>query len=273
MKQLRANDIDWHYEEWGDAAQPTLLLLHGFTGSSQSWAEFVKLLKPEQRIVAVDLPGHGKTPLPDKSFSLSQLADALAEFILGLKLAPVVLLGYSMGGRIALHVALQYQELLSALILIGASPGIADLDERKKRKRLDNLLAESIRQKGMEWFADFWEQQPIFATQQRLLLDQRARVRTQRLKSNPEGLAYALEQWSPGCQENLLPKMSELNIPILLLAGEQDSKYRKQNEKILTQFPKLATNIIVPNAGHAVQVEQPEVTAKLINIYLQKIRK
>lgn len=265
--QLRVKEVDWHYAEWGDADGQPLLLLHGFTGSSQSWSSFAKLLGSQYRIIAPDLPGHGKTSLPAQRLSLWEFAAALGEYIARFSESPVSILGYSMGGRIALHLALKHSSLINKLILLGASPGIADATERSTRKAQDAALAEAIRERGIEWFVDFWEQQPIFKSQQSLPTELRKRLRDQRLQNSPEGLVYALECWSSGEQENLMPRLSELTLPVLLMAGELDSKYAATNQQMQKSIAE-AKRVTIPAAGHAAYLEQPERIAAEIKTFL-----
>jgi 2-succinyl-6-hydroxy-2,4-cyclohexadiene-1-carboxylate synthase len=271
---LKSGGIDWHYEESGDPNGEPLLLIHGFTGSSQSWEGFIELLAPGYRIIAIDLPGHGKTSSPkNKDWPLPRLADSIVEFIRALKIQKAIVLGYSMGGRVALHLVLHLPSLIRALVLIGASPGIADAQERQARWEGDCALVAKIRERGIEWFSSFWEQQPIFQSQVRMSEEKREWLRKLRLANDAENMAFALEQWSPGRQENLLPLLSEIEIPMLLLAGERDEKYRAVNHEIKKHAIQAdAVEITVPAAGHAVHIEQPEATALIINDFLQRIR-
>jgi 2-succinyl-6-hydroxy-2,4-cyclohexadiene-1-carboxylate synthase len=231
-------------------------------------------LAPGYRIIAVDLPGHGKTPLPeDQEWPLTRLADSVAEFALALGIKQAIVLGYSMGGRVALHLVLQHPSLLSALVLIGASPGIADANERQARWERDCALVVKLRERGVEWFADFWEQQPIFQSQARLSAEKRALLHRLHLDNDAEHLAFALEQWSTGRQENLLPRLHEIRIPMLLLSGERDAKYCAVNEQ-MEQHAEHADviRIAIPDAGHAAHFEQPESTARILNDFLERIR-
>jgi 2-succinyl-6-hydroxy-2,4-cyclohexadiene-1-carboxylate synthase len=226
------------------------------------------------RIVAVDLPGHGNTPLPGvKTLSLLQLADSLADLLGKLFRIPAIILGYSMGGRVALHLGLQHPDLIRALIMIGASPGIQDEDDRAQRARQDVALANAIRDQGIEWFAKFWEQQPIFASQQSLPDQVRRTLRSQRQNNSPEGLAFALENWSPGRQAYLLSELTRLSSPMLLLAGDSDKKYCTVNQLIEKSAGQAeVTRVEIPRAGHAVHLEQPEAAATVINDFLKKIQ-
>jgi 2-succinyl-6-hydroxy-2,4-cyclohexadiene-1-carboxylate synthase len=272
--QLEAGGINWHYEESGDPNGEPLFLIHGFTGSSRSWDGFVELLAQDFRKIAIELPGHGDTPLPvEKEWSLPRLADSIAEFVRVLEIQNTIVLGYSMGGRIALHLVLMHPPLSRALVLIGASPGITDVQEQQERWERDCALAEKLRERGIEWFSSFWEKQPIFQSQARMSEDKREWLRKQRLANDAENLAYALEQWSSGRQENLYPWLSKIEIPILLLAGERDEKYRAINHEIKRHAVQADTvEITVNAAGHAAHIEQPEATAQFINDFLQRIR-
>ena len=216
-----------------------------------------------------DLPGHGATPVCAE-LSLWQLADALARLCRTLTEAPLVIGGYSMGGRIALHVLIRHRAALQAAVVLGASPGLADDAQRATRRRDDDALAARILAEPSEWFAEYWQRQPIFATQHTLPPDVQAMIRAERLACNRAGLATALRNWGTGVQENLLPPLSELDVPTLLLAGELDPKFCASNATLTALMPRSRLAII-PGAGHAAQLEQPARFAAIVRRYLSEL--
>jgi 2-succinyl-6-hydroxy-2,4-cyclohexadiene-1-carboxylate synthase len=265
MSDFSASSIDWHVQWHGDPQLPVLVFVHGFAGSANSFADLLPYLDDHFHMMLIDLPGHGRTPLPsERDITLAQLGSALGQLISNAAEEPANLCGYSMGGRIALHTALYAGEMVRSLALIGASPGIVDRKEREERKQSDRQLARDIREKGMEWFADYWGALPMFATQNNLAEPIKRRLREARLTNDPEGLAWALEHMSTGMQEDLHPKLFELQCPVLLLAGSQDKKFCRSN----WGFEEHAkgnvqvSRVEVHGAGHAAHIEAPDIVAE-----------
>jgi 2-succinyl-6-hydroxy-2,4-cyclohexadiene-1-carboxylate synthase len=162
MMRIRVDGVHFNVEQTGDG--PSLLLLHGFTGSCDTWSTFVSSLGRHFRMIAVDLPGHGHsdTPAdPQRNRDLLALLDWLG-------MDRISLLGYSMGGRIALHLALAAPDRIRALVLESASPGMPDPADRAARRKADEDLALVLEHEGLETFVDRWERQSLFASQARL---------------------------------------------------------------------------------------------------------
>lgn len=244
---------------------PPLLLLHGFSGSSESWAPHRAALGAYFRTISVDLLGHGSSEVPSDParFGIEHtVADlqALCEVLL----SPLPeggrerfgLLGYSMGGRVALHLALAWPEQVGALVLESTSPGIADPEERAKRRRGDEELAEFTERKGVAAFTRRWEALPLFASQRALPLPLRHQLREQRLRNTPRGLAHSLRGLGAGVPPPVHDRLGELTMPVLLIAGALDERYRAHAEAMQAVMPR-AELAIVPDAGHTVHFEQP----------------
>jgi 2-succinyl-6-hydroxy-2,4-cyclohexadiene-1-carboxylate synthase len=229
---------------------PALVLLHGFTQTRQSWRRTVQALQGRYRAIAPDLPGHGQSDQRTASFA------ATTAYVRALQ--PDILAGYSMGGRIALHAAFAIKP--GRLILIGASPGLAGDDERAQRRRADDALADRIEQIGIEAFATEWGAQPLFADQPERV---RAAAYADRLRNTPHGLATALRGLGTGVMEPLWERLPGLDLPVTLIAGERDEKFRAIAEQMLERLPR-AELTIVPGAGHAAQLERPELVAAAI---------
>jgi 2-succinyl-6-hydroxy-2,4-cyclohexadiene-1-carboxylate synthase len=205
------------------------------------------------------------------------MADAVADLVSllddHLYLEKVALLGYSMGGRLALHFAIAHPERLWALVLESASPGIESEEERRARVESDNALAGSIERDGLEAFVDRWQAQPLFASQQKTLSTRaRERQRQQRLSCSPLGLANSLRGMGAGRQEWLLPRLQGFDVPALLLAGEHDEKYRGLLDRMQ---PALARgrSLVIPDAGHAAHLEQPGIFARNVIHFLADVPK
>jgi 2-succinyl-6-hydroxy-2,4-cyclohexadiene-1-carboxylate synthase len=221
-----------------------VVLLHGFTQTGRSWAPVVAQLGERYRCFAPDLPGHG-----DAAERRPASFDAVAAYLAALPFDSFVLCGYSMGGRLALDAALRHPGRVERLILIGASPGIADDAERERRRRADLELAGRIERIGVEAFADEWAAQPLLATQTRGVA---AAAREDRLRNTAPGLAAALRGMGTGVMTPLWDRLGELSMPVTLVAGELDQKFRAIAEQM-----GVGELVVVEGAGHAVHLEQP----------------
>ena len=179
-------------------------------------------------------------------------------------------LGYSMGGRVALHLALAAPERVASLVLEGASPGIADGDERRQRQEADWALAARIEREGIGPFVDYWEALPLFASQRRLPDGVQAGLRAGRLATVPLGLANSLRAAGAGAQEALHERLGALAMPVLLIAGEWDEKYRQLMGEMAGYLPRPRMAII-EGAGHAAHLEQPERFATAVAGFLESV--
>jgi 2-succinyl-6-hydroxy-2,4-cyclohexadiene-1-carboxylate synthase len=173
-------------------------------------------------------------------------------------------LGYSLGGRVALHYAVAAPERVAALILIGASPGIPDEAERRARREADEALARDIERDGVAAFVDRWERLPLFASQATLPAEVRASLRAQRLRNSPTGLANSLRGMGAGSQPSLWDRLPGLHVPTLLIAGELDAKYCDLARKMAAAMP-AARLALIPRAGHAAHLEQPAALATAVH--------
>jgi 2-succinyl-6-hydroxy-2,4-cyclohexadiene-1-carboxylate synthase len=240
----------------GGAMRDALVLLHGFTQTRQSWRRTVAALAGGRyRALVPDLPGHGlaaaRRPV---SFA------ACTAYVRALASDGFALAGYSMGGRVALYVALALPELVERLVLIGASPGIADDGERAARRRVDKALADRIETIGIEAFAAEWDAQELFAGQDERV---RAAAHADRLRNTPAGLAAALRGLGTGAMPPLWQRLSELAMPVTLIAGERDAKFRDIAERMAAAIPGCRIEVVV-GAGHAVQLERPDAVAAIL---------
>jgi 2-succinyl-6-hydroxy-2,4-cyclohexadiene-1-carboxylate synthase len=247
---------------------PPLVLLHGFTGSRATWTPLRGALARRWRTIAVDLPGHGASPAP--TGDLRALAAALVGVLDRLDLGRAHWLGYSLGGRAALHVAVAHPERVDGLVLESTSPGIAQALARRERIRSDTLLADAIRRDGLDAFIERWTAQPLFATQRRLPDDVRARERAIRATNTADGLAAALLAFSPGRQEPLWSRLPEVGARTLLVAGARDPTYRAHAEAMAARMPHAAV-AVVPDAGHTVHLEDPVAFTAAVDAFLAAV--
>ncbi len=236
-------------------APETIVLLHGFTQTGRSWEPTIAALGERYRALAPDIRGHGAAADARPVDVASVQADVLV-------LAPerFALAGYSMGGRIALSLALAAPARISRLTLVGASPGLADPAERRFRQAADEALANRIEAEGIEAFASYWSSLPLFADQPAAVAQA---AHATRLAQSPAGLAAALRGLGTGVMEPLWDRLPRLTIPVALIAGERDTKFRAIAERMAGLLPDAEVHV-VPHAGHAVQLEAPQTVAALL---------
>lgn len=270
MTRIAVNGVYFNVDIMGEG--PSLLLLHGFTGSSAAWHPHLDAWR-EFNTIAVDLLGHGASdsPADPERYRMERCTNDLVALLDGLGVERTAVLGYSMGGRVALHLALCAPERLWALVLESASPGIEDTSEREERVRSDETLAERIERDGLERFVAYWEAQPLFASQSRLPSTARDELRRQRLSHDPRGLANSLRGLGAGRQQPVLDRLAELRLPVLLITGALDTKYCELAQSMAARLP-CAQFEIVPEAGHAVHLEQPETFSAAVRAFLNRYR-
>lgn len=265
--RVTLGDVTYGYMEQGEGE--ALLLLHGFTGSSASWARVLPELAERYRVIAVDLLGHGVSDAPAEAerYGMVPVAADIAALLDYLDIARAHLLGYSMGGRLALYLALLWPERWRSLVLESSSPGLAAAEERIERAAHDKELASFIEAKGIEAFVDYWEQLPLFASQQRLPAALQGKYRRRRLQNRPAGLAGSLRGMGTGVQPSQWERLDELALPTLLIAGALDEKFVAIAQKMARVIPG-ATLAMVPGAGHTVHLERPEMYLRIVGEWL-----
>lgn len=256
MSVIQANGINFHVEDHG--AGTPLVLLHGFTGSSASWSSLSRELVARHRVVAIDIIGHGASAAPtDPSrYDFEQAVLDLAEATARLGIARAAWLGYSMGGRLALAMAVRHPERVSALILESATAGIQDEQERQQRAEADLALARRIEESGVEAFVEEWERLPIWASQRALPAEVLHQQREIRLHNRAIGLANSLRGMGQGAQPPYWDRLNNIEAPVLLIAGALDRKFVGIAGQMGVRIAD-ATLAVVPDAGHAVHLERP----------------
>jgi 2-succinyl-6-hydroxy-2,4-cyclohexadiene-1-carboxylate synthase len=237
-----------HLEQDG-AGQP-LLVLHGFTGSARAWDGVRPELRQHARLVIPDLVGHGKSAAPDDPdlYTVECAVGELLRALDDLAIERLSVLGYSMGGRVALHLAVTAPDRVTSLLLESASPGIEDERERAVRMASDEALAQRIETHGVAAFVAEWEHQPLLALAEHVPPEVRAAQHAQRLDNNPRGLANSLRGMGAGRQQPLWSALPALAVPTHLLVGEQD---------------------VAPLAGHTVHLDQPQTFVEWAVVRLQ----
>ena len=257
MPRVVVNELSYHFRREGSGAP--LLLLHGFTGSHASWSHLLAGFAGHFLTYAVDLPGHGKTDTPrDAARCRHELVSAdLVALMARCGHERFNLLGYSMGGRLALTLGICYPEHVSALVLESASPGLPAAMERERRRRQDEALARKIEAGGVRRFVDEWEQLPLFASQGQLSASAREALRAQRLGNSAHGLAASLRGAGTGAQPSFWPLVPQLKTTTLLICGELDTKFCDVARRMLSANPALKLRQVA-GAGHCVHLERPQ---------------
>lgn len=260
---VKARSVNIYIKRYNIGAAKKVAWLHGFTGSSSTWEEVISLLPSSMELLTIDLIGHGQTDQPsDPAYYLveEQIEDLHALFQ-QLEWTHFTLVGYSMGGRLALAYAAKYP--VEALLLESSSPGLASEEERQNRKLSDELLAERIMKEGVISFVGFWEGIPLFQTQKRLSAEKQKMIRMERLAQSAVGLSNSLKGFSTGIQPSYWNVLSEMSIPVFLLVGELDLKFCAIAKRMENELPN-AKLVVVKDAGHAIHVEKPKIFATII---------
>ena len=237
-----------------------LLLVHGFTGSSEAWGEkLLNELASEFRLLAVDLIGHGcsNRPHEPKRYGLASQVRDLCAVLDSRNVKRAVCLGYSMGGRIALGAALLCPQRIRGLVLESASPGLDSGDERRARIEQDEKLARRLEDDGLEAFVAHWMGLPLFATQAKLGPAAHERERERRLRNDPAALAASLRGMGTGVQPSFWTRLHEVRVPTLVLAGSEDEKFCALARRMAARLPQAQLELI-RGAGHTPHLEQPE---------------
>ncbi|MSQ30439.1 MAG: 2-succinyl-6-hydroxy-2,4-cyclohexadiene-1-carboxylate synthase [Dehalococcoidia bacterium] len=269
---MEIDGLSLHVERAGSG--PPVVLLHGFTGSGASWAPLLEVLAPDFTTLAVDLVGHGRSghPAANDRYRMRRAVDDLAALLHALGHERAAWLGYSLGGRTALQVAVHRPEVVSALILEGATPGYATPEERAARVAADEALALRLEREGLEAFVDYWQAIPLWDSQRHTLTDeQRAALRRGRLAQHPAGLAGSLRGMGTGAQDWVGDRLGKVRVPVLLTAGTLDTRFSAIAREMAAVIPDSAVRLI-DNAGHAAHLERPAAFNTLVRDFLIGVR-
>ena len=236
----------------GYPRHPPLLLLHGFLGDSRDFAGVMAHLQAEFYCICVDLPGHGQTGFTT-DYSMNYTADLILDVLGILHLTQTNLVGYSMGGRLALYLALNFPWQFPRVIVESASPGLLTVGEQAARKQQDAALADRLVTDFPKFLND-WYGQPLFQSLQ--LQPDFALIQQRRLQNQPAALAKSLRHMGLGTQPSLWEELAQHREAILLLVGEGDHKFVAINQAMANCCPSVCLKVI-PHAGHNIHLEQP----------------
>ena len=272
MARTQINGLSFNVESTGIG--PAVFAFHGFTGNTRTWDKFVSDAQGNYTVVTMDMLGHGQSdsPLPSDRYDISNCIKDVDSILSKLRIERVNWLGYSMGGRVALAVALALPHKTVSLVLESASPGLAETNERKARIRQDSNLADWIHKVGVPEFVTYWENLPLFSSQINLPISQLKFHRLERLKNNPIGLANSLRGIGTGIQPPLHDELVMIPFPTLLISGELDTKFTEIAKEMNDIIPESQLKEI-NNAGHSTHFEKPKEFNQMVLNFLDSVNK
>jgi 2-succinyl-6-hydroxy-2,4-cyclohexadiene-1-carboxylate synthase len=263
---VEGEGVRLNYFENGEGAPVTLL--HGFTQSGRSWQEVIGRMPPGWRWLAPDLRGHGETQV--EAGAPCTMDACLADLDLlwqHLGIERTHLVGYSMGGRLALHVAAKRPERLLSLLTIGAHGGLEG-EAREGRRQGDDALAKRIETDGLEAFVRYWTALPMFEGVERRGPSFVAQVHAERMGNTTAGLAASLRGMGAGAMEPLWEQLAGLSIPCTFVAGQLDHGYVASARRLAQIVPGSRVEV-VPRSGHTVHQERPDAFARILLNHLE----
>ena len=262
MSGIVVDGLRWEVRTGGTGVP--LLLLHGFMGRGSSWGAHATAFARRFRVVAVDLPGHGRSGIPadPARASVERTADDLASILDREGCVPAHVLGYSLGARVAMRLALTHPDIVRRLVLESPSAGLSTEAERWARRAADSARATRLVRDGMTTFVDEWEREPVFASHADLPSARAKRLRSERLRNRPAGLAVSLRGAGQGSMESLHDRLGEVRAPTLVIAGALDTTGRARAEAVAAGIPAARLEIIA-GAGHTPHLEIPAIFRSL----------
>ncbi len=257
----------YHVSSTGNSTLPGILMLHGFLGSGKDWSHYAERLEDRYACFMPDLPGHGKTAgVYTAARFFEKTCDNLSQLAGKIHPQPLHLVGYSMGGRLALHLALHYPERFRSAVIISSSPGLKTPEEKAARRESDDRLAESITT-DFNRFLDTWYGLQLFEPLKKHPLF--PEILERRAANRPEAIAAALKQLSTGRQPSLWNKLTENRLPIGFFVGEKDTKYVEIGHQMVNLCP-YSELFIFPGCGHTLHIENRHLFLERLQLFLQK---
>lgn len=270
--------LNIHYERYFNSSgklntsHPHLknvLFVHGFTGSSHDWDNIIIHLPENFNYYAIDLIGHGDSDSPtEKNFyNMDSLVNQLKEFSAKVINDKFIFIGYSMGGRTALSYAVKYPETLEGLILESSTAGIKDENEREKRIKRDEEIADYIINHSIVEFIEYWMDLDIFNTQKRFSNSKLEEIKNSKLNNSRIGLSNFLRGFGTGQMPLLYDQIKNVKAKTLLITGDLDEKFRLINNEMNSLFP-FSKHISLKNSGHNTHLETPDAFVKTVTDFL-----
>lgn len=265
--------FQFYYETYGDKTLPPLLFLHGFMGSTSDWDSIARFFSKKHYCLAIDLPGHGKTQnLNDNStiddYRIENCAANIISLIDKLHFTKTNLIGYSMGGRLAFYLAVNYPDRFTKVIVESASPGLETEKERKRRIINDKELTAQLENVPLEHFLEYWYSQRLFENIDKYSDNFRSLLQ-RRLANKPESLKLSLKCMGTGIQPSLWNRLDKINSDILLIVGANDDKFKHIASRVSKKC-QTAQIKVIDNAGHNVHFENREEFIRQVKLFLEK---
>jgi 2-succinyl-6-hydroxy-2,4-cyclohexadiene-1-carboxylate synthase len=255
----------------GNSSLPRIVFLHGFLGSGSDWLPIARLLEKEYCSILVDLPGHGDSDIPkegDHEMFFLATVDALAAELRRVACPPCLLVGYSMGGRIALGLLLRHPDIVEKAIIVSSSPGLRTEEERVARKKSDEGIARKI-ERNFEGFIEAWYDQPLFATLKNHPLFHE--IERERKINNPANLAAAMRLLGTGDQPSFWDELHTNRVPTEFFAGEKDLKFVEIGRQMVNLCPESRLEIF-PGCGHTLHIENRELFLDRLKTFFNKLQ-
>ena len=246
------------------AGSPAVALVHGFAQTGACFGPFGAAIEAEHRVLRVDQAGHGGS-VRHLEATLAEGAELLLQTV-GDTVGDAVLVGYSMGARLALQAVIAHPDRVAALVLIGGTAGIEDPDERTARRAEDEARARRLESIGLDAFLEEWLAMPMFAG-----LPEWARFDDERRSNTVEGLAESLRRAGTGSMAPLWGRLGALTCPVLCVTGERDERYGRLAERVVASAGGPARHVVIEGAGHAAHLERPEATADAVLRFLREV--
>lgn len=265
FKTERFNHLTFYC--WGKPQKRALLFFHGFMGNGLEWERTISGLEGAYYSISVDLPGHGKSQFKEAHNNFEAFTHTVTEFLSVQKVETVILVGYSLGGRLALQFAHLWPQKVASLILESASPGLQGKEERNARLLHDKNMADKILTPPFSYFLEQWYKQPVFKT-----INARpgyAQMLKDKQKNNPQNLSHVLKAFSVAQQPNFESILILNKMPVLLICGAEDAKYASSYRALKYQNPSLLLNI-VPGCSHNVHFEAPAYFDGIVTDFITK---
>ncbi len=271
--QWSHDGVTWKTRVWTGAAStgPLWLGLHGFTGSGADFAPWFTEFSGSVRWEAPDLPGHGcfdgKTAA---SLATMEACRAMLRARVESADVPVVVVGYSLGGRVALNFAAQFSHLIDGLVLIGANPGIRDEELRAQRLAWEDELCLRLRRDGLAGFLRYWQSLPIIATQSCIPEPIWALMQERRLQGSADGLEQSIRGMGTGNMVSIWDELGNIECPVLYCAGQEDLKYCRVGQEVASSVPH-GQFVAVPGAGHAAHLEEMVSSGEIVSRWYRSV--
>ncbi|UCG61596.1 MAG: 2-succinyl-6-hydroxy-2,4-cyclohexadiene-1-carboxylate synthase [Candidatus Zixiibacteriota bacterium] len=262
------NQVEYFYDLTGNQESPMLVFLHGFMGCLADWETVTAGLSKKRRCMVVDLPGHGRTVVGQESdYTMESCAAEIVKILDRLSVPKAGVVGYSMGGRLALFLAVHYPDRFNKVVLESASPGLATEQERKDRIAQDKKLAGQIGCMAIEEFVEQWYRMPLFAALDKDSDEFRA-MYYRRLENDPHNLGLSLRMMGTGAQPSLWERLGAIEADVLLIVGQHDIKFTGIARQIAERC-RSARIVIVDGTGHNVHFENPDEYVKQVSLFLE----